>query len=180
MKRTLYCVAILSGLMLAQTAQAQGPQQPGEEHKILKAELGTWKADMKIWMPGADEPMMASGEEVNEMFGEFWVVSKFKANMMGQPFEGRASMGYDPVKKKYVGTWFDTMTPHMSFMEGTYDKDSKTLTMMTTGIGMDGKPSKGKNVVVTKDDGSRVFTMYQQMPNSDEMHKGMEIIYTKK
>ena len=180
MTRFALCFAILAGLVLATTSVAQGPAQPSEEHKLLKDDVGTWKADMTIWIPGMDEPMTAVGEEVNEMFGSFWVTSKFKADMMGQPFEGRATMGFDPVKKKYIGTWFDTMNPHMSFMEGTYDKESKTLTMITTGVGMDGKPSKGKNVVVTNDDGSRVFTMYHAMPDSDKLHKGMEIIYTKK
>lgn len=180
MKRFAVVCAVLAGLMGATTVQAQGPAQPSEEHKLLQEDVGTWKAEMKIWMPGADEPMTAEGEEVNEMFGPFWVISKFKADMMGQPFEGRAAMGYDPVKEKYIGTWFDTMNPHMSFMEGTYDKESKSMTLMTRGIGMDGKPSRGKNVMVTKDDGSRVFTMYHAMPGSDEMIKGMEIVYTKK
>ena len=180
MKRIVVLVAVVLGCILAQTSHAQGPAQPLEEHKILKNEVGTWKANMKIWMPGTDQPMSAEGVEVNEMLGDFWIVSKFKGDMAGQAFEGRAALGYDPAKKKYVGTWFDNMNPHMSFMEGTYDKETKTLTMNTTGVGMDGKPTKGKNVSVMKDDGSKVFTMYMQMPGTDEMVKGMEIVYTKK
>lgn len=180
MKRIIVLAALGLGLGLTVQTSAQGPQQPVEEHKMLKAEVGTWKAEMKMWMPGTEEPLIAQGQEVNKMMGDFWVMSDFSASIMGQPFEGKATLGYDPVKKKYIGTWCDNMNAHMSFMEGTYDKATKTMTMMVTGTGPDGKPSKGKNVIENKDDGSRVFTMYMAAPGSDEMKKGMEITYTKK
>jgi hypothetical protein len=137
---------------------------------------------MKMWMAGPDsEPMTAQATEVNEMLGDFWLVSKFNGNIQGQDFEGRSAVGFDPVKQKFVGTWFDGMSPFMSFMEGTYDKESKTLTMMTKGTGPDGKPTTGKNVSVTNPDGTKVFTMFSQVPGGGtELVKMMEIKYKKK
>ena len=134
MKQIFCAIAMLLGTFLVTSAPAQGPQQPTDEHKVLKQEVGTWKAKMKIWMPGSDQPLLAEGLEVNEMFGSFWVISKFEADMMGQAFKGRATLGYDPVKKKYVGTWFDNMNAHMTFMEGTYDEATKTMTFATLSL----------------------------------------------
>ena len=154
---------------------------PSEEHKILKHDVGDWDCEMKLWEAPGSEPLVTKGTEVNKMLGDFWVLSEFKADFGGQPFEGRAVMGYDPAKKKYIGTWFDSMNPYMSHMEGTYDASTKTMTMMMRGTGPDGKPTRGKNVVVSKDGGkTRFFTMYQAMPGSEEMVKVMEITYKKK
>ena len=163
------------------SGQAFGQTGPSEEHKILKEDVGAWDCEMKMWMGGpGSEPMVVKGTEENKMMGDLWIVSTFKADFGGQPFEGRAVLGFDPSKKKYVGHWFDSMNPHISVMEGDYNKETKTMTMMTRGVGPDGKPSKGKNVMVYKEDGSRVFSMYMAMPGQDEMVKGMEIVYTKK
>ncbi len=172
---------LLAGLCCQNVVVGQ-MMSPSEEHKILKNDVGEWDCEMKIWMAGPDaEPMVTKGSEVNKMFSDFWLISEFKASFGGQPFEGRAILGYDPAKKKYIGTWLDTMNPYMSRMEGDYDASSKTLTMMMNGTGPDGKPTRGKNVTVTKDEGkTRVFTMYNAMPGSEEMVKSMEITYKKK
>ncbi len=171
-------VCFLCGHSLHGQVQAE----PTEYHKLLAEDVGTWDCEMKFWANGPDaEPMTAQGSEVNQMFGDYWLVSKFKGEFGGQEFEGRASLGYDMAKKKYVGTWFDTMSPYMSFMEGTYDEATKTMTMMTKGTGPDGNPSVGKNVTVTKADGTRVFSLYSQMPGGgDGLVKMMEIVYRKK
>ena len=179
-------IAILTffgcSLAVSQYANAQMPMEATPEHKLLAEDVGTWNAEMKIWAAGPDsEPMTAQATEVNEMLGDYWLVSKFSGNVMGQDFEGRASIGYDVAKKKYIGTWYDGMSPFMSHMEGTYDKQSKTLTMMSKGTGPDGKPTTGKNVTVTNDDGTKVFTMFVQSPEAaGELVKMMEITYKKK
>ena len=45
-------------------------------------------------------------------------------------------------------------------MEGTYDKEKKTLTMTGESTGPDGKPAKAKAVSEYKSDDHIVFTMY--------------------
>ncbi len=55
--------------------------------------------------------MKVQGKETVEMFGNFWTVSLFESEMFGAPFQGRATLGFDPEAGKYVGTWIDTMSP---------------------------------------------------------------------
>ena len=153
----------------------------GKELDVLKQDVGTWDCEMKMWMSGPDsDPMVVKGTEKLEMFGGIWQMSEFKADMGGVTFEGRGTVGYDPVKKKYIGTWIDSMNPYMSYMEGTYDESEKSMTMMMKGTGPDGKPMVGKNVSENKDEKTRVFTMFNKTPGGDEWVKSMQITYKKK
>ena len=82
-------------------------------------------------------------------------------------------------KDKYIGTWVDSMEPHMSTMEGAWDPDTRTMTFNSMGTDPEsGKTRQGKNVVVYKENGDRAMTMYMEMDG--KMTKSMEINYTKK
>jgi hypothetical protein len=85
-------------------------------------------------------------------------------------FQGRGQWGYDPVKKKYVGVWVDSMSTTPMMMEGTYDKAKKTMTMFGEAMGMDGKPAKHRIVTEMPDDNTMNFAMY--------MGDGKEPIFT--
>ncbi len=50
-------------------------------------------------------------------------------------FHGQGQTGYDPAKKKYIGTWVDSMSPTIMMMEGDFDPRTKTLTMYSKGTG---------------------------------------------
>jgi hypothetical protein len=52
------------------------------------------------------------------------------------------------------------------------------MTYDTSSVGMDGSPSKGKNIVVYGTD-KRTMTMYVAAPGTDDMIKVMEITYTR-
>lgn len=152
-----------------------------EHHKILAEEAGTWSAEMKIFIPGLDEPITGEGSENNRLLGNgLWVISDFKASISGQPFEGHGTFGYDSAKGKYVGTWIDSMTTSVAIMEGTYDEATKTFTYLTEMPGPDGAMVRTKMTSVTREDGSRLFTSFTADGEGDEWTKSMEILYTKK
>lgn len=161
-------------------AVAQFPTA-SKEHEILKLEEGTWDAEMTMFMGPEgpyDPPSKSKAKEVNRMIGDFWIVSDFKGSFDGMPFTGFGQFGYSAEKKKYVGTWIDSFNANATKMVGTYDAAKKTMTYETSGLGMDGNPTKGTNVVVYGKD-KRTMTMYFAAPGSDEMVKVMEINYTR-
>jgi hypothetical protein len=149
-------------VLAAPAALAQAPPMPapGPEHELLKKDVGTWDATVEMFMQPGAAPSVSKGTEVVSMLGGFWQIGEFKSEMMGQPFEGRGAMGYDPARKKYVGTWVDTMSPGYYTTEGTYDAATKTLTATMEGPDPSGAPTKVKETTEWKDDGTRVFTMY--------------------
>ncbi len=180
-------VAMIGLLAVAGVATTAWSQAPAPEvtrwHKMLKDDAGVWDAEMKIWMQGPEaEPLVTKGVERNRMVGDYWLVSDFTADLGGQEFTGHGQTGYDPVKKKFVGTWIDSMSASLSPMEGTYDEKTGELTMMMTSVDpVSGQEVKSKSVSKPKGQNARVFTMFMQGPDGgDTWVKSMELIYTRR
>lgn len=182
MKRTALIAGMLS-LVFCGRALAQPSTVITEEHKILHQEVGSWNVKMRLWPEGPEGALIEGVcQEQNRLLGDgLWVISNFKGTFGGIAFEGHGTYGYNTHKKKYVGTWIDTMNSAVSTMEGTYDKESKTLTMFSTGTEPDGKEMKTKNVAKYIDENTRTFTMSNLAPGSkDKYVKMMELQYTRK
>jgi hypothetical protein len=154
--KTLTCLLALAFTL---PISAQMPQ-PTAEHRKLGTQVGSWEAIMKY--TGADgSPTRSAGISVRKKpLGGFWLLDNFQANLMGQKFLGHGTTGYDPSKKKYVGTWIDSMTPTLMVLEGNFDKTGKVLTMTGIAPGMDGKLGKHRLVTTFKDANKHVFEMY--------------------
>ena len=167
------------------TAQEDHPiPLPTAEHKILSADAGTWDATITSYPNGPEsEPMVAKGVEINTVLpGGLWVLSIFQADFGGMKFEGRGQFGYDPIKKKYVGSWIDSMSPTLTVLEGCYDAKTKTLTYTGDGVcPKDGSKLAQRMVTTTKGDGNREFTLYiTGTPTGGKEAKVMQVLYTKR
>ncbi len=183
MKSRIVLAALLIGFLGTKVAWAQEPGFPGPtvEHAVLKKDVGTWTADATIFMPGMPEET-APGEEVVTMVGEFWSVGNYSMEFIGTKFNGQGTTGYDAEKKKYIGSWVDSMSPYAMHMEGTWDEATRTMTMFSVGKDPAGVAKKGKLVTVHSEDGNtRVMSMFDLVADTeDEFVKTMVIKYTKK
>lgn len=149
------CVVAVLGLIAAPSVRAQEPAKPGPEHELLKKHEGTWDITMKF---GGMETKGTSTFKMD--LGGLWLSSRVESEILGMKFQGQGMDSYDPMKKKYVAFWFDSFSTSPMSMEGTYDKDKKTLTMTGEGPGMDGKPTKHTTVSEWKDEDTMHFSMY--------------------
>jgi hypothetical protein len=140
---------------------------PGREQDLLKRDIGVWDATIETTMEPGGKPNVTKGTETNTMLGGRWLISDFKGEMMGIPFQGHSVMGYDPAKKKYTGTWVDSMSTTSSVLEGTYDPKTKTMTSWMESPGPDGKPVKMRSTNEWKDDDIRIFTMHSPAGQGD-------------
>jgi hypothetical protein len=181
MRRTLSLATYVFAFQLcALTVSAQeGPPapSPGPEHEMLKRDVGVWDATVEMFGPPGAPAMTSKGTETNAMVGAFWLVSQFKSEMMGQPFEGQGTTGYDPLKKKFVGTWIDSLTPGLATVESTYD--AKTRTMTGFMVGPD-PASKLRETTEWKTPDLRVFTMYGPKGPDGKEPVMMKITYTRR
>ena len=175
-------VAFNAGLAFAQTGADQMPPmpKPGPEHAALKMDVGTWDAVVEfIPAPGAP-PMVSKGVEVNTIgCGGLCLISDFKGEAMGSPFHGHGMTAWDPAKKKYVGSWTDSMSTGIAVAEMTYDAAAKTGAGWMEGPDMTGKITKTRTVVDYKTEGARVMTAYTPGPDGKEMQV-MKITYTRR
>ena len=95
--------------------------KPGPEHAILAKDAGTWDAVIEMGGVGGAPAMTSKGVEVGTVgCGGLCLVVEFNAELMpGMPFSGRGLTIYDGKKKKYVGSWSDSMSGTLQISEST-------------------------------------------------------------
>ena len=153
---------------------AQGFATPGPEHQTLKKHEGEWIAKIKSGEGESRGALTAKME-----CGGLWLVTDFRGEFGGQPFQGRGMDSYDPGKKKYVSVWVDSMSTRPMLFEGDFDKEKKTLTMIGEGTGPDGQPMKFKSVTKFPDDDHQSIIMYLVGSDGSE-NEMLSIEYTRK
>lgn len=148
-------MTILATLLLV-LAQDMGPK-PGKEHEVLKEFEGTWDVTTKFMMAPGQDPVVSKGKETCKLIaGGLFLVIDVDGEMMGGKFVGHGTMGYDTQKKKYTGTWIDSMATGVYLIEGTYDEKTRTLTEWMEGADpQSGQPMKMKMVHQIKDQDHR-------------------------
>ena len=167
--------------LLAQPPGGMPPlPKPGPEHELFKHDEGVWDATVEAWMAPGAPPMTSKGVETNTLgCGGRCLVTDFKGDFGGMPFHGHGTTVYDSVKKKYVGSWTDSMSVGLSLGESTYDPAKKVLIGYMEGADPTGKVVKSKAIAEYKPEGSRVFTMYTTTPDGKEVPE-MRITYVKR
>jgi hypothetical protein len=156
-------IVCLGALLLAfSPLHAQQPPdmpKPQKEHAWLEQFVGEWETEASVTMGPGQEPMKMKGTEAGRKLGGFWVVVEGKGDAFGMPFASLLTLGYDTEKKKYVGTWVDSMQNTMWKYEGSLDATGKILTLDTEGPNpMTGKLGKFKDVTEFKSKDERIFT----------------------
>ena len=166
---------------VAAGAQDMPLPKPGPEHQIFKDDEGTWDAVVEVFAMPGQPPMTSKGVETNTIgCGGLCLITDFKGEMMpGQTFHGHGTTAYDPAKKKYIGSWTDSMSKGLSIAESTHDAASKTMTGWMEGPDMTGTVRKMKSVVQYKDTSTRVFSMYGPGPDGKDA-MGMRITYKRR
>ncbi len=179
MLKRLLAVGLVIVVGLHSKASAQDMPTASEEHRIVMQDVGEWTIKGKMLMPEGLQEFQ--GEESVAAIGEFWTVSNYSSDMFGG-LKGSSTIGFDPIANEFVGTWVDSFQPTATHMKGTYDKETKTMTYATTGIGMDGNPMPGKIVIQYKDKDSHTFKMMHKDPTgqTEQMVLTMEMVYTRK
>ncbi|MEO0530894.1 MAG: DUF1579 domain-containing protein [Planctomycetota bacterium] len=138
-RTTLGAFALLSCYSLAVRAD-DIPNFPGPvaEHELLQRFVGTWDSVGECSTGPDSEPMINRATMTSRSVGGRWVVNEMDVDAGGMPVTGLQTLGYDPAKQKYVGTWVDSMQNHLWVYEGDYDPATKTLVLHTMGPNMMG------------------------------------------
>jgi Protein of unknown function (DUF1579) len=153
---------------------------PGEPHKLLASLAGSWTTKTKEWMEPGKPPMESTGSaEMKTLLDGRYLQQEFSAEMMGQPYSGVGTTGYDNLRKKYVSSWIDTMGTGIFLMEGTGSADGKTITLKGQHDEMGGGSMTHRAVWKIIDNDNQTFEMFGTHKGGKEM-KMMEITYRRK
>jgi hypothetical protein len=160
--------ALVPVLANSRPGQAPALPKPGPEHEVLKVDVGTWDATVEVSMAPGAPPMTSKGVEVNRLgCGGLCLITEFTGEMMGGAFLGHGVMTWDVVRKKYVGSWTDSMSGGLAITEGTYDPRTKRFTGTMEGPDATGNVMKSRSVVEYTQDG-RAMTAYATGPDGKE------------
>jgi hypothetical protein len=175
--RTFFLFALILGVAAGAYAQAPPIPQPGPEHEILKRDVGTWDVALEINIGPGMPPFTMAGVETATMVSGRWLVSEFKSEMMGQPFESRGISGWDPDKKAYVSVAADTMSTSLTPSESTYDAATNTMTGWSEMRDPMGNKAKAKIVVTWPAPDTRVVKVFM---NPSDPQPFMTLTYKKR
>jgi hypothetical protein len=134
--------------------------EPAKRREWLKQLVGEWDLQCKMYIQPDQPPAESAGTDSVRALGEHWVVAEAKSTMMGAPFNGILSLGYDPQEKRFHGTWIDSMGGHLWVYKGTLNDAGDTLTLETEGPCMQdlSKTARYKEIIQVTGKDSRTFT----------------------
>ena len=136
MQNLLPLLSLTFALLFVGDAVAQeqpAMPEPTQEHKWLQQFSGDWTTQSESSMGPDQPPVQCEGTITSRMLGGFWLVNNMKGDYAGTPMNGIQTIGFDETKKKYVGTWIDSMTSMMWHYEGQVDSTGKVLTLEAEG-----------------------------------------------
>lgn len=156
--------------------------EPVEAHRKLEPFVGTFKAEVTIWM-GPGEPMVSTGTMTNtwELGGRF-----LHQSYAGDPddgpfpdFQGRGYWGYNTGTNQYEGFWIDSAGTMMQHDAGSVDAGGNVWTMTGSMYNpqVNGQMTK-KSVITLRDRDHHSMEMFMTGPDGKEC-KVMEIQYTR-
>jgi len=153
---------------------------PGPAHKVLDAAVGTWNTHIKFaTSPNGPTEESDGTSQIEWVMGGRYIHESAHGTAMGQPFEGAGIVGFDNLKKKYVGGWIDNMGTGIMTSEGTYDAAKKTITFASTGPDATMTKYVPMRMVQTFVDANHFkVDMYSPDANGKE-YKSMELSYTR-
>lgn len=107
---------------------------PQKEHEWLNQLVGKWEYENEC-SGGPGQPMIKTkGKETVRSLAGMWVVGESDAEMPGGgPATMIITLGYDPAKGHYVGTWIGSMMSLLWIYEGHLDATGKILTLSAEG-----------------------------------------------
>jgi hypothetical protein len=147
--------------------------EPQKEHEWLQKLVGEWTYESEATMAPDTPPEKFKGSESVRSLGGLWVLCESRGEMPGG---GTATMlftlGYDPQKGRYVGTWIGSMMTYLWVYEGSLDAAEQVLTLNTEGpnFSAEGKLTKFRDVIEVKSDDHRVLTSHMLGEDGNWQH----------
>lgn len=156
--------------------------EPQKEHQWLQQLVGEWSYETEA-MTGADQPLEKSiGTETVRSLGDFWVLAEGEGEMPGCGIaRTMMTIGYDPQKQRYTGTWIGSMMTYLWQYDGELDSAQNRLTLNSEGPAMSGenKMAQYRDVIELKGDDRRIMTSHV-LSDDGNWHHFMTVNYQRK
>jgi hypothetical protein len=137
--------------------------EPQKEHQWLQKLVGEWSMEGEFNMGPDQPPMKSKASEAVRSLGGLWFIAEGQGDMSdGGTCNTIMTLGYDPLKKRYVGTWIGSPMTHLWIYDGELDTSGKVLTLNAEGPSFTDqtKMAKYRDVIEFKSDDHRILTSH--------------------
>ena len=135
--------------------------EPQKEHQWLQKLVGEWTFESEAMMGPDQPPMKSEGSERVRPLGGLWTLGEGQGKMPdGSLATTLMTLGYDPQKGRFVGTWVGSMMTNLWVYDGELDADGRTLSLYSEGPSMSGDGTMGKyrDAIEIVNDDHRIMT----------------------
>lgn len=147
-------------------------EQPTSEHKWLHQLIGDWTSETECNMGPDQPPIKSCGTETVRSLGGLWTIGEGTMDCEGQVGQSLMTLGYDPARKRFVGSFIASMMTHFWPYEGTLDSSGKILTLDSEGPSFagDGSYSKYQDIIEFVSDDHRILSSRFLMSSGEWQH----------
>lgn len=129
------------------------------EHQWLGRMVGEWTWEMEAEAEPGQPPIRDSGTESVRSLGGVWVMCEGGGEMPdGGSMTSIMTLGYDPARGRFVGTFVGSTMTYLWIYEGTRDGDVLTLDAEGPSYTKEGAMAKYRDTVEIRGDDHRVQT----------------------
>jgi hypothetical protein len=135
--------------------------EPQKEHKWLEQLVGNWAYESDCIMGPDQPPMKSKGKESVSTLGGLWMLCEMEGEMPdGGTGRMQMTLGYDPAKGRFVGTFIGSMMTHLWIYDGELDASGRVLTLNAEGPSFagDGKMAKYQDIIEIKNANERTLS----------------------
>jgi hypothetical protein len=155
--------------------------EPHQEHRWLDKLVGEWTFEGECNMGPDQPPSKNRGVEVVRSLGGLWTIGESESEM---PEGGTAkfvmTLGYDPVAKRFVGTFIASCMTHLWTYSGALDESGKVLALDAEGPASTAAgTAKYRDSIEFIDEDHRVLTSHM-LGDDGQWHVFMTAHYRRK
>lgn len=122
----------------AEQEKSQKPV-PQKEHQWLQKLVGEWTYEFEATPEPGKPPQKMTGTQSARSLGGLWVIAEARADESEGDHDSMiVTLGYDPDKKRFVGTWIGSMMASLWIYDGELDPSGKVLRLDSEGASMSG------------------------------------------
>ncbi len=135
------------------------PAEPQPEHEWLQKLVGAWTLESQEMADSCPPP--GAWTENGRSLGGLWVLLEGQGEMPGgSPGSTLMTLGYDPQKGRYVGSWVGSMMTYLWVYDGAREGNVLTLDSEGPSLDGDGKMARYRDVVELVSDDLRTLTSH--------------------
>ena len=154
--------------------------EPQKEHEWLQRLVGEWAYEHEASTAPGEPPAKFQGVETVRTLGGLWVVCEARGETPGGgTATSMITLGYDPQRQRFVGTFIASMMTYLWVYEGSLDAEGRVLTLDTEGpnfapgaAGM----TRYQDLIEFRNDGHRTLTS-RLMGDDGKWHPFMSANY---